>query len=202
MRKILAIVGSPRKGGNTDILVQKTAEGAVSKGTQVETLRLGELNIRECDGCHVCWPAKRRGLARGGQRKSCGKRDDMLAIYPKIIESDAIIFGTPVYWYGPTALMKCFIDRLVYFNCPENRPKIKNKPAVIAIPFEEENSETARPVVEFFENCLNYLEMKLIGKIVVGGVGAKGEILKKPDRLKETYELGIQLANYCRNQNV
>jgi multimeric flavodoxin WrbA len=191
MRKILAIVGSPRKGGNTDILVQKTAEGAVSKGAQVETIRLGELNIRECDGCHICW-----------QKKPCCKHDDMLAIYPKIIESDAIIFGTPVYWYGPTALMKCFIDRFVYFNCPENRPKIKNKPAIIAIPFEEENPETARPVVEFFENCLNYLKMKLIGKIVVGAVSAKGDILKKPDRLQEAYGLGVRLANYCRSQNV
>jgi len=186
MKKILAIVGSPRKGGNTDIIVQKAAEGAASKGAQVETLRLGGLDIRECDGCHVCW-----------QKKPCCKRDDMLAIYPKIIESDAIIFGTPVYWYGPTALMKAFIDRFVYFNCPENRAKIKNKTAVIAIPFEEDNSETARPLVEFFENCLNYLEMKLIGKIVVGGVGAKGDILKKPDRLQEAYELGIRLADCC-----
>ena len=78
----------------------------------------------------------------------------MLGIYPKIIESDAIIFGTPVYWYGPTALMKAFIDRFVFFNCPENRTKIKGKKAVIAVPFEEENPDTARPVVEFFENCL------------------------------------------------
>ncbi len=195
MKRILAIVGSPRKCGNTDILVQKVAEGAVSKGAQVDTLWLGELNIRECDGCHICWPAKRRGLARGGQKKSCCKRDDMLTIYPKITESDAIIFGTPVYWYGPTALMKCFIDRFVYFNCPENRAKIKGKYAAIAIPFEEENPDTARPVIEFFEKCLDYLEMKLVGRIVVGGVGAKGDVLKKPERLKEAYELGERLAS-------
>ncbi|MFH1371413.1 MAG: flavodoxin family protein [Planctomycetota bacterium] len=94
MKSILAIVGSPRKGGNTDILVQRVAEGAASKGAQVDMLWLGGLNIRECDGCHICW-----------QRKPCGKPDDMLNIYPKISESDAIIFGTPVYWYGPTALV-------------------------------------------------------------------------------------------------
>ncbi len=186
MKKILAVVGSPRKGGNTDILVQKVVEGAASKGAQVDALRLGGLDIRECDGCFVCWKGK-----------PCVKRDDMLDIYPKIIESDAIIFGTPVYWHGPTALMKAFIDRFVYFNCPENRAKIKGKKAVIAIPFEEENPETARPVVEFFEKCLNYLEMELAGKIVVGGVGARGDILKKPDRLQEAYELGIRLADCC-----
>jgi multimeric flavodoxin WrbA len=61
----------------------------------------------------------------------------MLAIYPKIIEADVIIFGTPVYWYGPTALMKAFIDRFVYFNCPENRAK-SGKAA--NIPFEDDTS--------------------------------------------------------------
>jgi len=184
MKKILAIVGSPRKGGNTDILVRKVAEGAASKGAQVETLRLAKLNIRECDGCHVCW-----------QKKPCSKRDDMLSIYPKIIESDAIIFGTPVYWYGPTALMKAFIDRFVYFNCPDNRAKIKGKSAVIVIPFEEQNPDTARPVVEFFEKCFNYLEMNLAGAIIAGAVRDKGDVLKKPERLQEAYELGIRLQS-------
>jgi multimeric flavodoxin WrbA len=184
MKKILAIAGSPRKGGNTDVLVEKIAAGAEAKGAEVETLFLRNLNIKECDGCLVCWKGKH-----------CCKADDMLDIYPKIIESDAIIFGTPVYWYGPTALMKAFIDRFVYFNCPENRAKIRGKSAGLAIPFEEENPDTARPVVEFFENCLAYLEMKLVGSIVVGGVGAKGDILKKPERLAEAYELGERLAN-------
>jgi multimeric flavodoxin WrbA len=183
MKRILAVIGSPRKGGNTDLLVGKMAEGAASKGAKVDTLRLGELNIRECDGCHVCW-----------QRKPCSKRDDMLNIYPKIIESDAIIFGTPVYWYGPTALMKAFIDRFVYFNCPENRAKIKGKKAVIVIPFEEQNPDTARPVVEFFEKCFNYLEMHLAGSIIAAGVSDKGDVLKKPDRLQEAYEMGARLS--------
>ena len=183
MKRVLAIIGSPRKGGNTDILVQKVTEGAISKGAQVETLHLGKLNIRECDGCHVCW-----------QGKPCPKRDDMLDTYQKIIESDAIVLGTPVYWYGPTALMKALIDRLVYFNCPENRAKIRGKQAAIVIPFEEENSETARPVVEFFEKCLNYLEMSIAGAIIVGGVSDKGDVLKKPACLNEAFELGKKLG--------
>ena len=183
MKRILAVVGSPRKGGNTDLLVGKMAEGTVSKGAKVETLYLGKLNIRECDGCHVCW-----------QGKHCPKRDDMLAIYDKISESDAIIFGTPVYWYGPTALMKALIDRFVYFNCPENRVKIRGKSAALAIPFEEENPETARPVVEFFEKSLKYLEINLVGAIIAGGVSDKGDVLKKPQFLAEAYKLGALLA--------
>ena len=183
MKKILAVVGSPRKSGNTDILVGKIADGAMAKGAVIETIFLRDLDIKECDGCLVCW-----------QGKKCSKRDDMLGLYQKITDSDAIIFGTPVYWYGPTALMKAFIDRFVFFNCPRNRTKIKGKSAVIAVPFEEENPDTARPVVEFFQNCLRYLEMNLVGAVIVGGVGEKGDILKKPDRLNEAYELGNRLA--------
>jgi multimeric flavodoxin WrbA len=183
MKRVLTIVGSPRNGGNTDILVQKVAEGAISKGAKVNTLHLGKVNIRECDGCHICW-----------QGRPCPKRDDMLDICAAIIESDAIVFATPVYWYGPTALMKALIDRLVYFNCPENRVKIRGKQAALVIPFEEENAETARPVVEFFEKCLDYLEMDIAGSILVGGVGDKGDVLKKPACLNEAFELGKKLG--------
>lgn len=90
--------------------------------------------------------------------------------------------------------MKGFIDRFVYFNCPENRAKIKGKSAVIAVPFEEENLETASLLVAFFEKSLHYLQMNLIGKIIVPGVSGKGEILEKGDRLEEGYDLGKRLA--------
>ncbi len=183
MNKILAIIGSPRKKGNTDILVSKIAEGAKSAGAQVETLYLGDLNIKECDGCHTCWKGK-----------GCSKNDDMRDIYKKIIASDAIIFGTPVYWYGPTGLMKMLIDRFVYFNWPENRAKIRGKKAVLAIVLEEDNPDTYRPVVEFFEKCLEYLEMPIVGKIIVPGVSAKGDILKKETVLRQAHDLGEALA--------
>jgi multimeric flavodoxin WrbA len=182
MKKILGVVGSPRRNGNTHILVSKILDGAEAAGAGTEILFLDDLKINECDGCHACW-----------EGKPCSKRDDMNALYPKIVESDVIIFGTPVYWYGPTALMKTFIDRFVYFNCPENRAKIRGKLAVIAVPFEEENLATAAPLVEFFEKSFRYLEMSLIGKIIVPGVGRKGEILEKAARLEEAFELGKTL---------
>ena len=183
MKKILAVVGSPRRNGNTHILVSKITEGAKEKGALVDELFLGDLTIRECDGCHVCW-----------EGKDCNKNDDMLAVYPKIIQSDVIIFGTPVYWYGPTALMKAFIDRFVYFNCPENREKIRGKSAIIAVPFEEKDPEMAKPVVEFFQKCLDYLQVNLVDKIIVPGVSAKGEIRRNAELLQEAYELGRSLA--------
>ena len=181
--KILAVVGSPRRGGNTDILLSKIAEGARAGGAEVETIQLGGLQVRECDGCHACW--------RG---RPCSKDDDMRAIYPKIAASDAIVFGTPVYWYGPTALMKGFIDRFVYFNCEANRPQVRGKKAVVAVVLEENREETWKPVVEFFERSLAYLEMALAGTIVVPGVGTKGAIRGKPEQLEEALRLGQRLA--------
>jgi multimeric flavodoxin WrbA len=185
-KRILAVVGSPRKNGNTHILVSKIAEGAASAGAAVDELLLGGLFISECDGCHACWKGRQ-----------CSKDDDMQEIYERIIRSDVIIFGTPVYWYGPTALMKAFIDRFVYFNCPENRRKIKGLAAAIAIPFEDESIETARGVVEFFQKSLAYLQIKLLGQIIVPGVGKKGAIRHKPERLQEAHNLGRTLAQTC-----
>ena len=118
----------------------------------------------------------------------------MRQMYPKVAASETIVFGTPVYWYGPTALMKAFIDRFVYFNCEANRPMVRGKRAVVAVVLEETHEQTWRPVVEFFEKSLAYLEMELAGTIVVPGVGEKGAIHRQPQRLDEAYRLGSKLA--------
>lgn len=183
MKKILAVVGSPRKGGNTDVLLDRMAEGARREGGDVEKIYLSDLKITECDGCHRCW-----------QGRDCSKDDDMSALYATIAGADAFIFGTPVYWYGPTGLMKLFIDRFVYFNCAENRANVQGKSVVIAVPFEEEVLETARGVVEFFEKSLAYLEMKLLGKLIVPGVSGKGDILKRAEYLEEARKVGKRLV--------
>jgi multimeric flavodoxin WrbA len=187
MIKILGVVGSPRKKGNTHILVSRILDGAKAEGADAEIVFLSDLDIRECDGCHICWKGRQ-----------CSKKDDMNVLYPKIIESDVIIFGTPVYWYGPTALMKCFIDRFVYFNCPENRAKIRGKSAILAIPFEEDNINTANLLVSFFVKSFKYLEMRITGKILCPGVSARGEILKKDKLLKKGYQLGQKILKLKR----
>lgn len=182
MTKILGIVGSPRKNGNTHVLVSKILEGAKEEGASIDALLLKDVNIKECNGCHSCWKGN-----------PCSKNDDMNELYPKIIESDVIIFGTPVYWYGPTALMKAFIDRFVYFNSPENREKIKGKKAILVVPFEEDNFETANPLIEMFEKSLKYLAIPLIEKIIVPGVTKLGEVVKKRDIMDKCFSLGKRL---------
>ena len=186
MKNVLGVVGSPRKNGNTDVMVSRVLQGARDAGARIETIRLADMKILECDGCHACWKG----------RRLCSKRDDMEALYPKIAESDAIVFGTPVYWYGPTAIMKSFIDRFVYFNCPAHRGQTRNKAAVIAIPFEDRTYATADLVVGFFERSLDYLEMRLVGKILAPGVAKRGEVASRKRIMAACYELGGILASH------
>jgi hypothetical protein len=86
--------------------------------------------------------------------------------------------------------MKLFVDRFVYFNCAENRDKIRGKAAIVAVVLEENDPNGASLVMEFFKKSLDYLEMKLFSEIIVPGVSHKGQIRDKPDRLQEAYELG------------
>jgi len=189
MSGFLGVIGSPRRNGNTHVLVSCVLEGAASAGAQTDTLFLADTTIRECDGCHLCW-----------EGEHCPKADDMAGIFPRIIEADAIVFGTPVYWYGPTGLMKLFIDRFVFFNSPGHRTWVAGKPAVIVVPYEEADPETVRPVVEFFEKCFAYLGMELVAKIIAPGVSARGEVRNQEDLLREAFKVGAGLAAELRSK--
>ena len=140
--------------------------------------------MQECNGCHACWKGNH----------ACSKHDDMKTLYPKIAECDALVLGTPVYWYGPTAIMKCFIDRFVYFNCPANRSKIKGKAAVIAVPFEDTALDTSSLVVDMFAKSFRYLEVKLVEKVLVPGVTKRGEVRSRKRVMDRCFKLGQRLV--------
>jgi len=184
MKNIIAIMGSPRKNGNTHLLLSKILEGVQEVGGSGEMIFLIDKKINDCDGCHSCWKGNH-----------CSKNDDMNDLYLKINKSDVIIFGTPVYWYGPTALMKAFIDRFVYYNCPENRKLLEGKSAIIVIPFEEEKKETALPLVQMFEKSFKYLEISLIEKLIVPGVYHKGDVLKLEAIMENAYKIGTKIVH-------
>jgi multimeric flavodoxin WrbA len=183
MKKMLAILGSPRKNGNTSILLDRIMKGAGKNGVSSEMITLCDMTIKECDGCHACW-----------KKNACSKNDDMIRLYEKISQSDILLFGTPVYWYGPTALMKCFIDRFVYFNSPENRKHVKGKMAVIAVPFEENDLSTAAPVTDFFEKSLAYLGIKLLDRLIVPGVTKKDDASGNERIMELAYNVGLKIS--------
>lgn len=106
--RLLSLVGSPRKGGNTDVLVDEALaafrELPEEKG-ETEKIYLSSLQINPCLGCFSCKHGK-------GLDSVCVQRDDMTGLYRKMFDADALLWATPVYMWSPTAQMKLFLDRL------------------------------------------------------------------------------------------
>jgi len=98
-------VGSKRKNGNTSFLVQRAVETAKEEGIETEVIFLGEYSIADCNGCEGC-----------KDNYKCVVNDDMQKIYPRLLEADAIILGSPTYFYNVSADVKAFIDRCYCFE--------------------------------------------------------------------------------------
>ena len=105
--KAIGIVGSPRKNGNTEILTKHTLKAIAEEGLETELIRLAGLDIRPCNACMVC---------RQEVEKPCPIEDDLLPIYEKMKEADAIILASPVYFGSATALLKALIERTGYMS--------------------------------------------------------------------------------------
>lgn len=101
MSKIIGIVGSPRKNGNTSALVSRALQGVETLGIETEMVFLSDLSISPCTGCEGCRDTFR-----------CVVKDDMQHLYDLLDESVGIILGSPTYFYNVTALTKAFIERL------------------------------------------------------------------------------------------
>lgn len=98
--KVLAVIGSPRKNGNTETLLGAVLKGVEAAGGEIEVVRLCALRIQPCIGCGGC--------DKTGQ---CVLEDDMQELYPKILASQRLILASPIYFYGITAQAKGFVDR-------------------------------------------------------------------------------------------
>jgi multimeric flavodoxin WrbA len=109
--KVIAFCASPRKGGNTDVLVDEALRGAKDSGAKGEKIMLQKLNLRFCIGCRKC---KEPGFER-----ICAQKDDMTDIYQKIKDSDAIIIGFPIYTWRECAQLATFLDRWDCFSKPK-----------------------------------------------------------------------------------
>ena len=102
MGNIVILVGSMRKGGNTDLLAQAFAEGA-RENHSVEIVSVADYKVNPCIGCNSCF-------TREGNK--CFQKDDMDGIYEKLKVADMVVAASPVYFYGISAELKAVIDRL------------------------------------------------------------------------------------------
>lgn len=176
--KVLALMGSPRKQGNTNILVDEFLKGSQKKGNQVDKLFLYDLEINPCVDCRTC----KKG------EFVCKVKDDMQKIYPLIDAADLIVFATPLYWWGPSAPMKLVMDRIRPYVANK---KIKGKKAVVIVPSGEE-PQASRFLMGMFRESFSYLGMQLVGEVLVKAY-EKGEVLQNKAALKQAYDLGAAL---------
>ena len=107
--KVLGIVCSPRKGGNTEIMVTEALAAAQEAGAETNLFTVSGKNIAPCDGCGAC-------LKSG----VCKIKDDMQPLYQELLAADGIVFGTPVYWNNVSAQAKTIMDRTYAFR--QTRP--------------------------------------------------------------------------------
>ena len=183
-KKVVAFLGSPRPRGNTDTLAECVLDGAREAGCSARSFALRALKVHPCTGCGYCW---KKG-------HPCIFRDDGEMLYHAMAESDVFLFATPVYWYGPTAIMKAFVDRLVVFNRPEGRPLVKGKAALLVSAWEEQGMTAAEPMVRLFELGFKYLGLRFEGNLLYDDMGPKDASRERDGALESARALGRSLG--------
>lgn len=174
MKNVLILSGSPRKGGNSDILCDEFMRGAKESGNEVEKIRVAEKQIGYCRGCYAC---QKTGI--------CAVKDDMAEILQKMIDADVLVLASPVYFYSIDAQLKALIDRTV-----ARWTEVKNKEfyyIMTAADSDKKSMETTLACLRGYADCVD--GAKEIGVIFGTGVYEKGEI-KDTKAMIEAYSAG------------
>lgn len=189
--RVFIVLGSPRKGGNSDSLAAKVAEGILEGNGEVESVRLNELNLRPCQGCGAC---NRTGV--------CIIDDDMPDIYKKCDEADRVLLASPIYFYGLSAQAKIFGDRMQaqwarrYLLKERYRLAEKRKGYLI--------STAATKGKQLFDAAIlttryifDAMEMDYGGELVVRNVDKRRDVLALSEELERARQFGRAIADEC-----
>jgi NAD(P)H-dependent FMN reductase len=189
---IIAFNGSPRKGGNTEILLDEAIRGAREQGAAVTVYNLNSLKLRPCQNCGGCDDTGR-----------CVIDDDMQAIHTAIRTADRIIVASPIFFFSVSAQLKIMIDRSQAFWAEKyvHKKPVPPGPAgrkglLILVGGMKQNEKNegfkcAEAVSRAFFRTVNVQEH---ATLEYGSVDKKGEIRGNPAALNEAYEAGKRLA--------
>ena len=174
---ILVLSGSPRKGGNTDLLVDAFVRGA-SPRHHVEVVSVHDYKVNPCIGCNSCF-------AR--EDHACCQKDDMQNVYEKMSKAEMLVIASPVYFYGLSAQLKAVIDR---FHNPIRNTFHIHKMALLLV--------GAASLPELFDSiltqyrlCLNFFKLQDMGLVLVRGAKDKGDVGE--ESLRQAYALGQKI---------
>jgi multimeric flavodoxin WrbA len=187
--KIIAFNGSPRLGGNTEILLNEAIKPLREAGHNVNIFKLNSMNIKPCQDCGGCVET---GI--------CIHTDDMSTIYDAVREAERIILASPIFFYSLSAQSKIMIDRCQSFWCAKYRLK-KPIPAgprgrkglllLVGGMKKEDGRLSAEAVAKSFFRTLSVSEYETL---FFGGVDAKGDAGKHPTAVKEVREAALRLG--------
>jgi multimeric flavodoxin WrbA len=188
-KRVLGIAGSPRRGGNTDLLLAEFMKGAADKGAEVKTIVLSGLKFETCRHCDAC-------LKEG----VCIVKDDMQVIYREFEQADIIVLASPIQFAGITAPMKAMIDRfqsrwaLKYLLKKPPLGDAKPRKGFFISVGGRKVPDVFDPALVMIKTFFRILDIKYAGELLFPGVDEKGAILKQPDALKQAYLAGTKLA--------
>ncbi len=172
--KILVITGSPRKNGNSNTLAEHFIKGAEEAGHKVVRFDSAFKNVHPCIACNKC-----------GMNGECVFKDDFEFVRNNIVDADAVVFATPMYYFGISAQIKAVIDRFYAINGQIHVPK----KAVLIMTYADTSSKEAQPIISHYETLLNYLGWSDAGKVIASGVWTEGSV-NNTQYPKQAYELG------------
>jgi multimeric flavodoxin WrbA len=188
---VLGIYGSPRKGGNTDLMLDAFLEGAVAAGADIERLYVRDLELKGCIACGHC---DRKGF--------CIQKDDMQKVYPLLEKAKRVVVASPVYFYGVTGQLKLLVDRSQAVYMKHELAKKEGREAtqgsagsgfLIAAGATKGKRlfECTILSVRYFFDALN---MNYAGEICVRDLENKGAVSEKPTALDDCRKAGMEFA--------
>ena len=188
--KVLGIAGSPRRGGNTDLLLAEVMKGAASRGVEVKIIILNDLKIAPCQHCDACLEMGR-----------CKVEDDMQMVYDELMKADRIVLASPIQFMTVTAQAKAMIDRCQSLWA---RKYVLKQPPLGSEPGKKKGlfiSVGGRRVANLFEPALvtvkslfKVLDITYAGELLFPGIDEKGAIKEHPDALKQAFLAGQKLV--------
>lgn len=176
--KIAILEGSPNRNGSSNMLAASFRHGAEEAGHTVEIIDTAHADIHPCTGCVRC-----------GYEGPCVQRDDVENIRRIILDSDMIVFVTPLYYYGMSAQLKTMIDRFCAFNISINRKHMKS--ALIAAAWNSDDW-TFDALEAHYVTLVKYLNLKDMGRVMGRGCGTPS-MTKSSAYVGKAYDLGRSL---------
>jgi len=184
-KRVVIVKGSPREKGNSAVLADHVAEGAKAAGAHVESFYLHGMDISPCDACDSCHTEPYGG---------CVVSDDMQLLYPRLLDADAIVIASPVYWFTVSAQTKLFMDRC-YALVDASGYLTRGKKIGIVMTYGDSDpfSSGAVNALRTFQDGFGYVGAEIVG-MVYGSADAAGEIQENAELMAKAYALGQNLG--------